>query len=411
MTAGPLAGVRVVDLTTQLSGPYCTMLLGDMGADVVKIEPPDGDSVRQQGPYHPEDRQLAFGGYFQSINRNKRSVALDLKTEQGREVFQALADNADIVVENFRVGVMERLGLSYEALSARNPRLVYAAVRGFGDPRTGESPYSSWPSYDVVAQAMGGIMAITGPDEAHPTKVGPGVGDIVPGMFASVAVIAALRHAERTGVGQFVDVSMYDSIVSLCERVIYQHSYTGSIPGPQGNGNPQLSPFDMFPTANGYVTIAAPRDHHWVLLCELISRPELGHDRRFATNADRVRHADEVRELLSRWTRLHTNAEVLEILGGHISVGPVNDAAALFDDEHIAARNMIVELEHPGVPEPLSVAGTPMKFTATPGPAPHRAPLLGEHRRDILREAGYTDDRIEAMETAGAFGPRITEHA
>jgi crotonobetainyl-CoA:carnitine CoA-transferase CaiB-like acyl-CoA transferase len=404
MTRGSLDGLRVIDLTTQLSGPYSTMVLSDLGADVIKVESPDGDFVRQQGPYHSQDVTRAFGGYFQSINRNKRSLVVDLKTEAGRDILLRLVETADVLVENFRVGVMERLGVPYERLSEVNPRLVYAALRGFGDPRTGESPYSTWPAYDVVAQAMGGLMGITGPDVDHPTKVGPGVGDIFPGIFTAVAVLAALRHAERTGEGQFVDVSMYDSVVALCERIIYQYSYTGAVPKPQGNGNPQLCPFDLFPAADGFVTIATPRDHHWDLLCGLIGRPELSTDERYATNTARMRYADDVRDLLSEWTRSRTVAQILDVLGGHVAVGPVHNAADLFHDRHLVARNMIVEVEHPGVAQPLAVVGRPMKFTRTPGPAPQRAPFLGEHGDEVLTSLGYTAAQISELHRVGAVG-------
>ena len=205
---GALAGLRVVDLTQMLAGPYCSMLLADQGADVVKIEPPEGDLTRNLGPFLESDKARAFGGYYQSINRNKRSIVLDLKHDDGKAVLRQLAAEADVVIENYRVGVMERLELSYESLAAENPRLVYAAVRGFGDPRTGTSPYAEWPAFDVVAQAMGGIMGITGPDAETPMKIGPGVGDIVPAMLAAVGVLSAVYRAQKTGEGQFVDVAM-----------------------------------------------------------------------------------------------------------------------------------------------------------------------------------------------------------
>lgn len=406
MTAGPLSGVTVVDLTTQLSGPFATMLLADLGADVIKIEPPDGDSVRQQGPYHPSDTERAFGGYFQSINRGKRSIAIDLKSDAGRSLLLSLVDGADVLVENFRVGVMERLDLSYETLHERNPRLVYAALRGFGDPRSGASPYATWPAYDVVSQAMGGLMAITGTDPQHPLKTGPGVGDIVPGMLMTVGLLAALRHADQTGEGQFVDVAMNDGVMAMCERVVYQHSYTGLVPGPQGNGNPQLSPFDVFPALDGMVSIAAPRDHHWVELCQLIEHAELAHDERFRTNAARVSHAAEVRQIVSRWTSTRSKAEVLGVLGGRVACGAVQDARDLFDDLHVQTRDMIVELEHPGVDVPLAVAGRPIKFSLTGGMPLTRAPRLGEDTRAVLEEIGFTPEQIDALRESGV----ITRH-
>ena len=271
---GPLAGLKVLDLTAMLAGPYATMLLADLGADVVKIEPPHGDLTRGVGPFREGAKENRLGGYFQSVNRGKRSVVL-----------------ADVVTENFSAGVMERLGLAYETLAGVNPRLVYAAIRGFGDPRTGRSPYVSWPAFDVVAQAMGGFLSVTGTADGTPIKSGPGIGDIFPAALLAVGIVAAVRHAERTGEGQFVDVAMYDAVLSLTERIVYQHSCTGEVPAPQGNSHPLLCPFDIFPTADGWVAIAAPSDRHWELVAELIGRPDMASDERYRTNAARLRHA------------------------------------------------------------------------------------------------------------------------
>jgi len=233
---GPLADVRVVDLTSGMAGPYCTMFLADLGAEVIKVEAPGaGDITRQAGPFAPDDYLRAFGGYFQSVNRNKKSMAADLKRPEGKEILRRLVAVSDVLVENFRAGVMERLGLGYETLRAINPRLVYAAIRGFGDPRTGESPYVHRPAFDLVAQGMGGMMAMTGPDPNTPLRAGGGVGDTVPGLMAAVGILAALHHARRTGEGQFLDVAMYDGILSICERIIYMYAYAGVVTRPQGN--------------------------------------------------------------------------------------------------------------------------------------------------------------------------------
>ena len=266
------------------------------------------------------------------MNRGKESVVLDLQRPQGREAFLRLVPRVQVLVENFRVGVMERLGLGYETLRAINPRLVYAAIRGFGDPRTGESPYVRWPAYDVVAQAMGGIMSITGPDPNTPVKVGPGVGDILPAMFLALGIVGASRYAERTGRGQFLDVAMYDAVLAVCERIVYQYSYTGQVPGPEGNGHPLLCPFDLFPTRDGWVAIAAPWDHLWRKLCAAMGRPELGEDPRFVTNEERVRRAPEVRRLIADWTSVRTKAEVVAALGGVVPCGPLNDAREILQD-------------------------------------------------------------------------------
>ena len=311
---GPLAGLRVVDLTQVLSGPFCTMLLADLGADVVKVEPPTGDVARLWGPHLApaddagEPATDSYGGYFASVNRNKRGICLDLTTDDGRGALLDLLVGADVLVENFRVGVMDRFGLSYELLHARFPKLVYACIRGFGDPRTGASPYADWPAFDIIAQAMGGIMGVTGSDADHPVKVGPGVGDIFPAALAAVGLLAAVRHAEATGSGQLVDVAMYDSVLALTERIVYQHSITGSSPGPQGNTHPLLCPYGVVRTNDGFVTVATPSDHQWRRLAAILGRPELGTDARFATNAARLAHSAEVYDAVEEWSRRRSTA-------------------------------------------------------------------------------------------------------
>lgn len=397
---GPLDSVRVIDLTQMLAGPYCTMLLADLGADVVKVEPLGGELTRLQGPFLDDDTAHAFGGYFQSVNRNKRSVTIDLKTEAGRGALLALVDGADVVVENFRAGVMERLAISYETLRDRNPRLVYAAIRGFGDPRTGESPYASWPAFDVVAQAMGGVMGITGAAGGPPTKVGPGVGDIFPATLAAVGVLGAVVKARESGEGQFVDVAMYDAVISLCERIVFQHDYTGEVPGPVGNRHPLLAPFGMFRTADGWVTIATPRDHQWKLLCELMDRGDLFEA--YPTNLERASAQDAVCGGVEEWTRERDTATVAGVLGGLIPFGPVNTAADIAADPHVLLRGMLLELEHPGSERPVRVAGSPIKFDRTPRKCATRAPLAGEHTDEILNEAGLSSEQIQALRQDGA---------
>jgi crotonobetainyl-CoA:carnitine CoA-transferase CaiB-like acyl-CoA transferase len=403
MTDGPLAGVRVVDLTMMLAGPYCTMLLADLGADVVKVEPILGDSTRRQEPFLSEDKVHAYGGYFQSVNRNKRSIAIDLKQDAGREIIFELVEGSSVLVENFRVGVMDRLGLGYEVLAQGNPKLVYAAIRGFGDERTGKSPYVKWPAFDVVAQAMGGLVGITGPDAEHPTKVGPGVGDIFPAVLTAVGILAALHHAEATGKGQFVDVAMYDAVLALCERVVYQHSYTGAVPGPAGNGHPILCPFDVFSASDGWVALAAPHDHFWVELCHIMGRPDLAADPRYATNRDRADRREEVVSLVGAWTAGLTRREITDALGGRVPCGPVNTADTLFADPHLIAREMLVEVEQPGAGRNVVIAGSPIKMTRTPTRTFHRAPLLGEDADDILVGVGYGKERIALLRQHGVI--------
>jgi crotonobetainyl-CoA:carnitine CoA-transferase CaiB-like acyl-CoA transferase len=401
VTGGPLADLRVIDLTQMLAGPYCTMLLADLGAEVIKVEPMEGDSVRHQGPFLPDDEVRTYGGYFQSVNRNKRSLALDLRDPAGREIVLELIDGASVVVENYREGVMDRLGLGYETLAARNPKLVYAAIRGFGDARTGSSPYKDWPAFDVVAQAMGGLVAITGPDADHPTKSGPGVGDIFPAALAAIGLLAALRHAESTGEGQFVDVAMYDGVLALCERIAYQHSYTGAVPTTAGNGHPLLCPFDIFPAADGWVAVAAPHDHFWVELCHVMGRPEMADDARYATNVQRVAHRDDVVAAVTAWTGSRRRAEITAALGGRVPCGPVNTADTIFADPHVAARHMLVDVEQPDTGRNVKVVGTPIKMTATPSTSFRRAPRLSEDADEILADLGYDLDQIAKWRSSG----------
>ena len=384
--SGPLLGVRVVDLTRALAGPFCTMMLADLGADVIKVEPPEGDLPRFGGPFTVGDTEKAYGGYFASINRNKRGIVLDLKQPVDRERLLALVDGADLLMENFRVGVMDGLGLSYETLHERNPRLVYGAIRGFGDPRTGPSPYADWPAFDVVAQAMGGAVSATGTDAGEMVRVGPSIGDLYPATVAVVAVLAALMHARQTGEGQFVDVSMVDALVALDEALVYRYSYTGMITAPTGNSHPQLAPFDIYPTADGACAIAAPTPNHWERLCRLMDRDDLITDPRTVTNRERVANARFVRAQMTAWTTTRPTAAIVECLGGSVPVGPVNDASDLFTDPHIRARQMLVAVEHPGAERPVVFPDTPMRFTATPAGIYRRAPRLGEHNEEVFAE-------------------------
>lgn len=397
---GALAGLRVVDLTQSLSGPFCTQILADHGAVVIKVEPPAGDLVRRAGPYHAADTPKSEAGYFHSINRNKQGIALDLKTEDGPKILMRLIADADILVENYRAGTMEKLGLSYETLSERNPRLIYGVVRGFGDHRTGTSPYLNWPAYDVVAQAMGGICGITGPDAEHPTKIGPGIGDIVPGIFLAVGILAAVVNRQSTGKGQFVDVAMVDSILAITERIVYQNSFAKITPGPQGNHQPFFGPFGLFPTKDGHVALAATTDAFFEKLCIALEAPELLQDPRFKTEAGR----GDVKPLIdavSKLTQRYTKAELAQRLGGRVPFGPVNSIAEIAADPHFAAREMLPRLSIPGIPEPLAVAGTPIKFSRTPGQVTSRGPRLGEHSEAILAAAGYSVGEIAAFRAKG----------
>jgi crotonobetainyl-CoA:carnitine CoA-transferase CaiB-like acyl-CoA transferase len=385
---GPLAGMRIIDATQALAGPFCTMLLADLGADVVKVEPPAGDMTRYGGPFTREDTEKAYGGYFASINRNKRSVVLDLKADDGRAALLRLVERADAFVENSAAGVMDRLGVGYEVMREVNPRLVYAAIRGFGDPRTGASPYQAWPAFDVIAQAMGGIVGITGTAQGETVRCGPSVGDIYPATLAALGVCAALVHAGHSGEGQFLDVAMYDGVLALCEAIVYRYSYTGQVSRPTGNGHPALVPFDLFPTADGSCAIAAPTEKHWAILCEVIGRPDLVDDDRSRTNRERVANAAFVRDVVSTWTSPRTTAEIVAVLGGRVPVGPVQTADAIFADPHVDARAMLVEVPQPDGSRPVVLPGPAIKLTATPAGVYRRPPRLGEHTAEVLAEVG-----------------------
>jgi len=397
---GPLRGIKVLDLTSMLAGPFTTMLLADLGADVVKVEPLTGDRTRGVGPFREEDDPAqALGGYFQSVNRGKRSIVLDLKSSEGAERFRDLVRVADVVVENFSSGVMERMGLGYEALAEVNPRIVYGALRGFGDARSGESIYDSWPAFDVVAQAMGGFAGITGLVDGAPLKAGPGIGDIFPGTLLALGVVAAVRHAEHTGEGQFLDIAMYDAVLALCERIVYQHSYLGENPKPMGNGHPLLAPFDIMPTQDGWIAVAAPSDKHWRILTETMGCPELADDPQFADNTARVVNVVAVRKILGEWLAERPTADVVAALGGRVPIGPVNTAADIFADEHVRTRKMLVEVEQPGSTTPVTIAGSPLKFSSTPASVRGRGPKLGEQKPDaVLAEwtAAHQDQSVSA---------------
>ncbi len=380
MSTQILKGLRVLDLSRMLSGPYCTMHLADHGAEVIKIEGKHGDTSRGNGPFRQDDPDHAWAGYFVSLNRGKKSVQLDLKSPEGCRAFRDLAATADVIVENFRPGVMDRLGLSYESLAADNPRLVYAAIRGFGDPRSGQSPYANWPSYDVVAQAMGGLMSVTGPNADTPTKTGPGVGDIFTGMMMAFGIMAALREADATGKGQFVDVAMYDAMISLCERMVYLHDVTGKVPGPEGNGHPFLSPFGLYPAADGHIALGIVDDAFWQLLTRLMGQPSLGQDDRFSTRAARANHASEVNKIVSDWTRQRTKEQLTATLGGQVPFGPMNTISDITADPHVASRGMLAKVPHPDAGhEPWTVAANPLRFGRHRQGALTTPPALGEH--------------------------------
>jgi len=402
--SGPLQGLRVLDFTQALAGPFCTQQLADLGAEVVKVEGlSGGDLSRGSGPFHEADPEHRYSGYFHSINRGKKSIAVDLKSAAGVEIVKRLVPEFDVVVENFRAGVMDRFGLSYETLSGLNPKLVYCAIRGFGDPRTGKSPYVDWPAYDVVAQAMGGMMGITGLAGGTPIKIGPGVGDTVPGLYAALGIVAAVLHARASGEGQFLDVGMADAVLGVCERIVHQNAFGHQVPGPEGNHHPFLLPFGVYPAADGFVALACPNDHFFRALVEALGAPEILQDDRFATPKARAQNRAEVIARLSALTGGFTKAELQRRLGGLVPFGPVLNVAEIAADSHFAARGMLPALDFPGFPEPMRLAGQPIKFTRTPAVVSRRGPDLGADTEAVLLAHGATDDEIARWKKARAI--------
>ncbi|CAG4882280.1 Succinyl-CoA:mesaconate CoA-transferase [Georgfuchsia toluolica] len=403
MTTGGLKGLRVLDLGHALAAPFCSQMLADHGADVIKIEPPDGDMSRRIGPFTDDDNTREYGGMFQSCNRNKRGMVIDFKNAEGREVFLKMVDNADVLIENFRSGVMERLGLSYEVLSKRNPRLVYTSIRGFGDPRGGKTAYTDWPAVDIVAQAMGGLMSITGPDAGSPMRVGGGPGDTIPGLFAAYATLVAVLESRISGKGQYVDVSMIDSMVALFEPLTVTYTYTGVPARPGGSRMPGIAPFGRVATKDGFAVIAVSAGRGWELCCEIIGRTDLIADPRFSTHAARGANPDEVYAAIEEFTRQHTCAELLALFGGKIPFAPVYDSVDIFNDPYFKVREMLPQVEQPGSKRKVTVAGVPQKLSRTPGGVYQRAPTLGEHTDDILGEIGLSAEEIALLHQSGAI--------
>ena len=398
---GALSGLRVIEATHALAGPFCGQILADHGADVIKIEPPEGDFFRRVGPYDAEDKERHFGGLFQSCNRNKRSIAIDIKKPEGRELFKELIAGADAFVENYRADVLNRLGLGYEDLRKINPRLVYTSVRGFGDRAGGASPYMNWPTFDIVAQAFGGWMGITGPSTDEPYKVGGGAGDTVPGLFAAFGTLAAMFNARQTGQGQYVDVAMVDSILAMGEMLASTYAYTGVSAQPIGNSLPGLAPFGTVPAKDGVVVIAAAHDPQWRELSAIMGKPELATDPRYVNEPQRWANRAEMMAEIEAFTRQYTKQELKELLGGRVPMGPIYSGEDIFREPHFEVRGMLPEVDHPGMQRKVKVLGVPVKLSGTPGGVRHRAPILGEHTEAVLHEFGFSQTRIDELVGAG----------
>lgn len=389
---GPLKDLTVIDCTRALAGPFGAGLLADLGAKVIKVEPPNGDGYRNippflpdyAGPYQDEEAGTDFGAPFAAVNRNKRSVCLDLKKDADKEVLLQLCDKADAIVENMRAGVMERLGLSYEVIAARNPKIVYACVRGFGDPRTGESPYAHWPSLDAAAQSFGGLV------HANDGLVTPAIADIFPGTLMALGVVSAIHHASQTGKGQFLDVGMYDAMMAFQKSAVAQYGFTGK-PNPAGLQRAMtLYPFDLFPAKDGRIALAVAQPGHWDLLCAAMDRVDLMEDERSYSNQARLANVDWVEEQICAWTSQLTRAEIMAKLDGSIPVGPVQDMGDIYRDSHVVAREMLETCQPPGDNPEISLAASPIKFTETPTNLYQPPPTLGQHNAEVLAEFGIS---------------------
>src|SRR6201981_2064986 len=382
--SGPLSGITIVDLSRILAGPYCTLLLAELGARVIKVEPPrQGDDARHYGPF-----KNGKSTYFASVNRGKESIALDLKSPGGREIFDRLLDKADALVENFRPGTMERLGYGWETLHPRYPRLIYAAASGFGH----NGPFSHYPYYDMVVQGLGGIMSITGhPGEPSP-RIGTSVGDLAGGLYTTIALNAALLHRERSGEATKVDVALFDCQLALLENAIMRYTTSGEIPGPLGARHPSITPFEAFETSDGPMIIAAGNDGLWLKLCEALGRSDLAAAPQYKTNDLRNQNQAGLKRELEAELKKAPRAQWLERLGrAGIPAGPINNVAQALQHPQVAARNMLITVADP-VSGELKLAGNPLKLDAFADPPTRTpAPTLDADREKLLRELGLAD--------------------
>lgn len=393
---GPLKGLRVVDLTRVLAGPTCTQMLADLGADVVKIERPEaGDDTRGFAPpYMPNTRESA---YFVGVNRNKKSVTLDIAKPEGQAVVHKLLETADILVENFKVGALAKYGLAYEQLRETYPGLIYCSITGFG--QTG--PYAPRPGYDALIQAMGGVMSLTGEPEGEPQKVGIPVADLFAGLYGTIGVLAALRHKQATGQGQQIDIGMLDTHVAWLANQGMNYLSTGENPPRLGNQHPNIVPYQVFPTADGYMVLSIGNDPTFERFCRNFGLEHLLADERYATNAARVGNRALVTETLTAVTKTRPTREWIEKLEAlKIGCGPINTLKDVFADPHVVARNMVVEMEHASG-QTVKVIANPVKLSATPPDYRSAAPLLGQHTEEVLRGLGYSEEDIARLKAEG----------
>ncbi len=388
-----LSGIRVLDITQVMAGPYCAMLLCDMGADVIKVEPPAGDSTRRMAGARGGDSPG-----FNAVNRGKRGIVVDIKHERGRQVVARLASAADVLVENYRPGAMARAGLGYEQLRTVNPRLVYASISGYG--QTG--PHGARGGFDLVAQGVSGIMSVTGEPDGPPVKAGIPLTDLGASLFAVAGILAALHDRHRTGAGQHVDTSLVEAGVALSVWEATEYLSSGRVPQPLGSAHRMSAPYQAFECADGYITVGAANDRLFARLSALLGHPEWTGDPQFADDTARVANRRALADRIEQVTRTRPRGHWLARLEAEgIPGGPINTYADVFADEQVAARGMVVETQHPTLGR-LRTLGTPLKLSRTPLVAGRPAPLLGEHTAAVLREAGYSDTEVAELRAAGA---------
>ncbi|MGO9643863.1 MAG: CaiB/BaiF CoA transferase family protein [Candidatus Bathyarchaeia archaeon] len=395
---GPLHGIRVLDASRVLTGPFCSMMLGDLGAEIIKIERPgSGDDTRQWGPPFIGNESA----YFLSVNRNKKSVTLNLETQKGKEIFYALAEKSDVLLENFRPGVAEKLGIDYSSIAKKNARLIYCSITGFG--QTGR--YRERAGYDIVLQGMGGLMGVTGEPDRPPVRVGVAMSDIGAGMYAATAILSALLARERSGRGQSVDVALFDSTVSWMTYMAGYYFATGKDPSRSGSAHPTIVPYQCFRTLDeNYLTIAAGNDKLFRNLCKALGREELAADARFTNNSQRIIHRLELVSIIEGIFLTKTRDEWIRILiEADVPTGPVYSMSELFNDPQVKDREMLVELEHPRLGK-LKQIGIPMKFSETEPEIKSSPPMLGEHTAEVLQTLlGYDDGLLRELKEKGVI--------
>ncbi|WP_081413231.1 CaiB/BaiF CoA transferase family protein [Aneurinibacillus terranovensis] len=385
---GILAGVKVIDLTRVLAGPYCTMILGDLGADVIKVEAPGGsDETREWRP--PE--KGGESAYYLCTNRNKRAITLNLKNPVARDILKDLVKDADVVISNFKTGTMEKWDLGYDVLSSLNPRLIYASISGFG--KTG--PYKDLPGYDYIVQAMGGMMSITGNEETGPMKVGVAIADIATGLYSTIGILAALHEREKSGYGQSIDLALFDSQISLLANVASNYLISGTIPKRYGNQHPNIVPYQTFAASDMDMVVAVGNDQQFSKLCALLKKEEWSTDPRFRTNSSRLAHREELCTLLQKEFTTRPAAYWQSLLNAAgIPNAPIYNMEQLFSNPQVEAREMKINVPHPTA-EMVALVGSPLKFSRTPISVQRHPPLAGEHTREILKEHGFEEEQIE----------------